>query len=150
LTTPELDVGGEYALGHYTHEKNPVTAMAGLTTIDVIEEEGLVENAARLGDIALQRLRELKQTVPVIGDVRGRGLLFGMELVTNRETKDPANDLAEAVFYRCLEKGLSFKITMGNSLTFTPPLILTDEQLDFALTVIEESLVEECQIAGFV
>lgn len=79
---------------------------------------------------------------------RGRGFLFGIELVTDGEAKTAANDLAEAVFYRCLDKGLSFKISLGNTLTFTPPLILTEEQLEFALQVIEESLDEECRLAG--
>ncbi len=148
LTTPELDIGENYAFGHYTHEKNPVSAAAGLTTIQIIEDEGLVGNASQLGNIALQRLQELQNRCSVIGDVRGRGFLFGVELVTDRETKTAANDLAEAVFYRCLDKGLSFKISMGNTLTFTPPLILTEEQLDFALTVVEDAITEECQLAG--
>lgn len=148
VTTPELDVGAEYAFGHYTHEKNPVSAMAGLTTIDIIEREGLVENAARLGEKALTRMREMQEKYSVIGDVRGRGLLLGMELVTDPEAKTPADDLAEAVLYRCLDKGLSFKLSLGNTLTLTPPLILTDAQLGFALDVIEESLIEECQLAG--
>jgi 4-aminobutyrate aminotransferase len=143
LTTPELDVGKDFAFGHYTHEKNPVSAIAGLTTISIIEEEGLVANAQKLGEIALIRLREMQTRYPIIGDVRGRGFLFGIELVEDPVTKKPANDLAEAVLYRCLDKGLSFKLSMGNTLTFTPPLILTLEQLEFALQVIEESLHEE-------
>lgn len=148
VTTPELDVGAQYAFGHYTHEKNPVSAAAGLATINIIEDEGLVENAARLGDIALQRLRDMQTRYPVIGDVRGRGMLFGIELITDAQTKEPAHDLAEAVLYRCLEKGLSFKLSLGNTMTFTPPLILTEMQLDFALDVIEQSLIEECRLAG--
>lgn len=148
VTTPELDVGAEYAFGHYTHEKNPVSAMAGLTTIDIIEQEGLVENAARLGDKALARMRGMQINHKVIGDVRGRGLLLGMELVTDPEAKTAADDLAEAVLYRCLDKGLSFKLSLGNTLTLTPPLILNDEQLEFAMNVIEESLMEECRLAG--
>lgn len=143
LTTPELDVGKDFAFGHYTHEKNPVSAIAGLTTINIIEEEGLVANAQKLGEIALSRLREMQSRYPIIGDVRGRGFLFGIELVEDPVTKKPANDLAEAVLYRCLDKGLSFKLSMGNTLTFTPPLILTLEQLEFSLQVIEESLREE-------
>jgi 4-aminobutyrate aminotransferase len=149
VTTAELDVGAAFAFGHYTHEKNPVSAVAGLTTINIIEDDALVDNAARLGHIALQRLRDMQSRYPVIGDVRGRGMLFGIDLVTNTQTKEPANDLAEAVLYRCLEKGLSFKLSLGNTLTLTPPLILTEGQLDFALTVIEESLLEECRLAGF-
>lgn len=148
MTGPELDIGQDYAFGHYTHEKNPVSATAGLTTIRIIEDEGLVQNAATLGEKALQRLRDMQTRYPVIGDVRGRGFLFGIELVTDKDTKAPANDLAEAVFYRCLDKGLSFKISLGNTLTFTPPLILTEQQLEFALQVVEESLYEECKLAG--
>ena len=142
LTRPELDVAGEFAFGHYTHEKNPVSARAALTTIEIIEDEGLVENAATLGGHALARLNEFKRKCPTVGDVRGRGFLFGIELVNSRDGKEPANDLAEEVFYRCLDEGLSFKITMGNTLTFTPPLILTREQMDQALDVVEKCLSE--------
>ncbi len=148
LCSPELDLGGQFALGHYTHEKNPVTATAGLTTIEIIEQDNLVENAAKLGDLALRRLRQMQQQLPVIGDVRGRGLLFGIELVLDSNNKSPADDLAEAVLYRCMDKGLSFKITMGNTLTFTPPLILSEQQLNDALCIIEESIYEECKLAG--
>ena len=107
---------------------------------DIIEEEGLVENAEKLGHHAIERLKILKEKHPSIGDVRGRGFLFGVELVTNKNKKKPANDLAEEVFYRCLNKGLSFKISMGNVLTFTPPLILTKTQMDFAIDTISECL----------
>ena len=148
LSSPQLDLGGQFALGHYTHEKNPVTATAGLTTIEIIEQGNLVENAAVLGDVALQSLRLMQQRLPVIGDVRGRGFLFGIELILDSSDKTPADDLAEAVLYRCMDKGLSFKITMGNTLTFTPPLILTERQLDDALSIVEESIAEECKLAG--
>ena len=142
LAKPELDVAGDFAFGHYTHEKNPVSARAALTTIDIIETEGLVENAATLGDYALTQLVDMKSRYNVIGDVRGRGFLIGIELVLDSELKTPANDLAEDVYYRCLKKGLSFKISMGNVLTLTPPLILTKQQMDQALETIEQSLGE--------
>lgn len=148
LTSVDADNGKDFAFGHYTHEKNPVSAIAGLTTINIIEDENLVSNAKALGLLALNRLREMQARYPVIGDVRGRGFLFGVELVEDPISKKPANDLAEAVLYRCLDKGLSFKLSMGNTLTFTPPLILTAEQLEFALQVIEESIHEECLIVG--
>lgn len=140
LARPEFDVAGEFAIGHYTHEKNPVTARAALTTIQIIEEEGLVENAARLGAHALERLAAMKDKHAAIGDIRGRGLLIGVDLVTDRETKEPANDLAEEVFYRALDKGLSFKITMGNVLTLTPPLILTQGEMDRALDIVHAAI----------
>jgi len=140
LARPELDVAGDYAFGHYTHEKNPVSARAALTTIEIIEDENLVKNAATLGTYALDRLNEMKDKHPSIGDIRGRGFLIGIDLVLNRQDKTPANDLAEEVFYRCLDKGLSFKTTMGNVLTLTPPLILTKAQMDFALDTISQCL----------
>jgi len=128
LARPELDVGADWAFGHYTHEKNPVTARAALTTIEIIEDEGLVENAARVGAVALARLNELKG-IPVIGDVRGRGLLLGIELVRDVEGMEPDNALAEATLYAALDRGLSFKTTMGNVLTLTPPLTITEAQM---------------------
>ncbi|MGI9406912.1 MAG: (R)-1-hydroxy-2-aminoethylphosphonate ammonia-lyase [Hyphomicrobiaceae bacterium] len=148
LARPGLDVAGDYAFGHYTHEKNPVTARAGLTTIEIIEDEGLVENAATVGAQAIARLNDMKDRHPTIGDVRGRGFLIGVELVASREDKEPANDLAEEVFYRCLDNGLSFKITMGNTLTFTPPLILTREQMEQALDIVDTCLGEATQALG--
>ena len=139
---PELDVAGHYALGHYTHEKNPVLARAALTTIEIIEDEGLTENAATVGACAIERIEEMKTRHPLIGDVRGRGFLIGIELVSDRETKAPANDAAETVLYGALDEGLSFKTTMGNVLTLTPPLITTHEQMDLALDIIEKCINE--------
>ena len=140
---PTLDVAGEYAYGHYTHEKNPVTARAALATLEVIEREGLVENAERVGSHALARLLEMKRRHLLIGDVRGRGLLLGIELVTDRDAKTPAADAAEGVLYRALSRGLSFKTTMGNVLTLTPPLVTTREQMDRALDILDQCLAEE-------
>ena len=98
---------------------------AALTTIEIIEDERLVENAARVGAFALERLAEMRARIPAIGDVRGRGLLLGIELVRDRATRSRPTTLAEAVLYAALTRGLSFKITMGNVLTLTPPLTVT-------------------------
>ena len=76
-------------------------------------------------------------------DVRGRGLLLGIDLVEDRETKAPATDTAEAVLYRCLDAGLNFKTTMGNVLTLTPPLIVTEAQMAAALDIIEAAIATE-------
>jgi 4-aminobutyrate aminotransferase len=141
-----LDVAGEYAYGHYTHEKNPVTARAALATLEVIDREGLVENAARVGSHALARLQEMKARHRLIGDVRGRGFLLGIELVRDRDTQAPAADAAESVLYRALSRGLSFKTTMANVLTLTPPLITTREQMDDALDILDECLAEEASV----
>ncbi|RBO95958.1 (R)-1-hydroxy-2-aminoethylphosphonate ammonia-lyase [Pseudochrobactrum asaccharolyticum] len=137
----DLDVCGDFAIGHYTHEKNPVTTRAALTTIQIIEEEGLVQRAAELGQYVINRLRELQLRSPHVGDVRGRGLLFGVELVRDRQSREPDNALAEAVYYRCLEGGVSFKISQGNVLTLSPPLIITQQELEQALTIVEKAIL---------
>ena len=139
----DLDVASDYAIGHYTHEKNPVTARAALTTLQIIEDEGLVERAAELGRAAATRLQDLKARHPVVGDVRSRGLLMGVELVEDRDSKTPAHDLAEAVYYRSLDKGLSFKITMGNVLTLSPPLVIEEADLMRGLDIVGEAIAEE-------
>ena len=76
-----------------------------------------------------------------IGD--DRGLVLGVELVQDRETKAPANDAAEAVFYRALERGLSFEVTMGNVLTLTPPLVIAEEDLMRGLDILEACIAAE-------
>jgi 4-aminobutyrate aminotransferase len=140
LARAELDVAEDWAFGHYTHEKNPVTCRAALTTIEIIEDEKLVENAARIGALALKRLRDMQRRYPLVGDVRGRGLLLGLELVGAK--KSPAKDEAEAIMYRALEKGLAFKTTMGNVLTLTPPLVITEAEMHAALDILEACIGE--------
>ncbi len=137
----DLDVAGDYAIGHYTHEKNPVTARAALTTIAIIEDEGLPDRAAELGAMAMARLSELMTRSPHIGEVRGRGLMMGVELVEDRDSYRPARALAERVYYRCLEEGLSFKISAGNVLTLSPPLVIDRADLDRALGIVERAIL---------
>jgi len=117
ICRPEIDVCGSFAFGHYTHQKNPVTTRAGLTTLQIIEDEQLVANAAHVGAVDLRRLREMMDRHPLIGDVRGRSCLMGAELVVDRTTRAPACDAAGAVLYQALNRGLNFKTTMGNVLT---------------------------------
>lgn len=136
----ELNVCGEFAIGHYTHEKNPVTARAALTTLDIIEDEGLVERAAELGQYALDRLREFGRASPIVGDVRGRGLMLGVEIVSDKAGRTPAPDLAERIYYKCLDEGLSFKISGGCTLTLSPPLVISRDDLDRALSIVEAAI----------
>ncbi|MCY0094796.1 (R)-1-hydroxy-2-aminoethylphosphonate ammonia-lyase [Hoeflea ulvae] len=139
----DLDVCGDFAIGHYTHEKNPVTARAALTTIQIIEDEGLVERSAELGAYALNRLRAFAPKSPFVGDVRGRGLMFGVEIVDDRETRAEGRDRAERIYYRCLEAGLSFKISAGCVLTLSPPLTIARQDLDRALDIVETAILAE-------
>ncbi|MGI9133973.1 MAG: (R)-1-hydroxy-2-aminoethylphosphonate ammonia-lyase, partial [Rhodoferax sp.] len=142
IARADLDVAGAYALGHYTHEKNPVTAAAALATLEVIEREQLVANAAVVGIYAMERLQEMQQRHALIGDVRGRGFLIGVELVSSRDGKTPNAQAAERVMYAAMARGLSFKTTMGNVLTLTPPLITTREQMDQALDILDQCLAQ--------
>ena len=141
-----LNVATHTALGHYTHEKNPVACAAGLATLDVIRDENLVAHAAALGDYTLGRLHELKRRHPLIGDVRGKGLLMGIELVRPATTPHgapvPATDEAERIMYAALKRGLNFKVTMGNILTLTPALVISRGEMDQAIGILEECLTE--------
>jgi 4-aminobutyrate aminotransferase len=138
----DLDVAGNRALGHYTHEKSPVACAAALATIQYIEKHNLADHARKLGRHSLNRLEEMKKSHPLIGDVRGLGLFLGIELVKDQKTRERANDEAEAVMYKALTKGLSFKLTMGNIITLTPSLTITKDEMDKALQIIEDSIAE--------
>jgi 4-aminobutyrate aminotransferase len=140
IARARLEVAGDRALGHYTHEKNPVACAAALATLEYIESRGLLAHARDLGRYALDRMRAMMNRHPLIGDVRGVGLLLGMELVTDRGTRVRATDEAEAVMYDALSRGLSFKLTMGNIITLVPPLTITREEMDEALGILDASL----------
>ena len=143
LARDDLNVAGDFAIGHYTHEKNPVTARAALETLAIIEDEGLAERAARLGDAAMDQLREFAVSSPIVGDVRGRGLMIGVEIVSDKAAKtvDPAR--AEAILYRCLDAGLSFKVSQGCVLTLSPPLTIAQADLDRALRIVQDAITAE-------
>lgn len=133
-----LDVAGDRAIGHYTHEKNPLLSRIGLETLAILEDERLPERAAALGARAMERLQAMARRHRAIAEVRGLGLLIGVELA--EPDGSPAVDLADAVLYACLERGLSFKVTMGSVLTLSPPLTIAEDDLDRALDIVDEAL----------
>ncbi|WDP92693.1 MAG: aspartate aminotransferase family protein [Desulfobacter sp.] len=139
----DLDLAGDRALGHYTHEKNPVACAAALATLDIIEANGLLSRARRLGAHAMARLGYLKEQFPLVGDVRGQGLLFGADLVIDRQSRQPAAQAADRIMYACLEQGLSFKVSRGSFLTLTPPLTVKQEELEQAFDIITNALTHE-------
>ncbi len=143
VVRPELDVCGEFAIGHYTHEKNPVTTRAALTTLQIIEDESLVARSAELGAYAMERLQNSLAGCSIVGDIRGRGLMFGIEIVADKETKEVGKDLAERIYYACLEAGLSFKISQDCVLTLSPPLTISRDELDAALSIVETAISEQ-------
>ena len=142
IARERFDIAPERALGHYTHEKSPLACAAALATLAYIEQHDLVERARDLGRYALGRLIAMGQRHTLIGDVRGLGLLLGIELVTDRVTRARATEQAEAVMYRALSRGLSFKLTMGNIITLTPPLTIAREEIDLALDILDTCLSE--------
>jgi 4-aminobutyrate aminotransferase len=142
LAREGLNVAADRALGHYTHEKNPVAAAAALATLDVIESENLLAHVRELSAFALDRLGQMQSRHPLVGEVRGLGLLLGVELTTDRRTMARATEAADQVMYAALRRGLSFKVTMGNILQLTPALTITREQLADALDRLEASVAE--------
>ena len=132
IAHPDLDVADEYSIGHYTHEKNPVSCAAGLATLEVIESEGLVERSRVLGEKGLARLRAFGEDQPTVVDVRGLGLLFGIELSDQ--------SFAERCMYECLSKGLSFKVSSGTVLTLAPPLNISEVDLEDAFSIVEDAI----------
>ncbi len=128
-----------------SHVSDPLPAAVGLAVINVIEEEGLVAQAQQLGDYLMAGLRELQNRHEQIGDVRGKGLLVGIELVEDRTTKKPADALGVAVGDECLRRGLSMNIVrstggMLNCFRMAPPLSITESEIDIALGIIDDAL----------
>jgi len=132
IAREDLDVAADRALGHYTHEKSSVGRAAALATLDVIRDEGLLERSHELGAHGLERLRRMQSEFAAIRAVRGLGVSFGVEV--------SGAALAEALMYRCLTNGLSFKVGGGNVLTLCPPLTITRQQLDQAFDILAVSL----------
>lgn len=142
LAREDLDVAPDRSLGHFTHEKNPVACAAGLATIDCIQEDALLENARTIGAEALKALEQLRQDYALIGSVRGLGLLLGIELLKPGNPPERAVREAEKIMYGALERGLSFKVTMGNLLTLTPPLTVTKAQMSQAIEILRSCFEE--------
>ncbi len=113
-----------------------------MTTIEIIESEGLVDRADELGRNAKGRLQNTLANCSIVGDIRGRGLMFGVEIVTNKADKTAGNRLAEQIYYACLAKGLSFKISQGCVLTLSPPLIIGRDDLERALSIVETAILD--------
>ena len=136
-----MDAPGPGAIGG-TYVGNPVAQAAALAVLDVIDEEGLVERSAAIGETIRTRMYAWQERWDEIGDVRGLGAMLAIELVTDRDTKEPAAEATNAVVDAALERGLLL-ITCGiygNCIRVLAPLVITDAELDEALAVWEESL----------
>jgi 4-aminobutyrate aminotransferase len=144
-----LDVGSALAL--FTTTGSALCCAAGLATIEAIQGDGLVTNARRVGAYLHDRLRDLQDRHSLVGDVRGLGLIQGMELVKDRVSKEPASTEAAKVVYRAFELGLMvFYVGMfSNVLEITPPLILTEAEADEGVAILDQALsdVEAGQVS---
>ena len=140
----EEDCVGKGFLHVTSHVSDPLPAAAGLAVLEVIEEERLVERAREQGEYLLGRLRELQAAHEQIGDVRGRGLLVGLELVEDRESRRPADALGAAVTAECLRRGLSMNIVRAgsgaNCFRMAPPLTISGDDIDLAVEILDSSL----------
>ncbi|WP_329355109.1 aspartate aminotransferase family protein [Vibrio natriegens] len=145
VTKDKYNTAEQISMGHYTHEKSPIGCAAALATMEVIEQENLLDKAKADGQFMREKLLEMKAKYPVIGDVRGIGMLWGVELVTDHETKQRAFDEAEAVLYQCLNNGVSFKVSQGNVIQLSPPLVITREQLTLAMAIFDEAIAKVCK-----
>jgi 4-aminobutyrate aminotransferase len=134
------NVAQNISLGHFTHEKNPLGCVAALAMLEFIEQNNILGKVEEDADFMRSALGALQQKYPLIGDVRGIGLLWGIELVKDRGTREKASEEAEAIMYECLKNGLSFKVSQGNVIQLSPPLIITREELTEALRILEEAL----------
>ena len=140
LAREHLNIAAEKAIGHYTHEKNPVAAAAGLATLEFIESENLLEHVRVISALALETLSAMKSRHPLIGDVRGLGLILGVELVKDRATMERDSEAADQVMYEALRRGLNFKIAMGNVLLLTPALTISAAEMERALGILETAV----------
>ncbi|HHF2898041.1 TPA: aspartate aminotransferase family protein [Vibrio alginolyticus] len=145
VTKDKYNTAEQISMGHYTHEKSPIGCAAALATMEAIEQDGLLDKAKADSQLMREKLLEMKAKYPLIGDVRGIGMLWGIELVTDHESKARAYDEAEAVLYQCLNNGVSFKVSQGNVIQLSPPLIITREQLTEALAIFEEAIAKVCK-----
>jgi 4-aminobutyrate aminotransferase len=120
---------------------NPLCCAAALATLDLVEQQ-YAANAAGVGAYFIERLRGLQARHPEIGDVRGRGLFIGVELVTDRVSKRPASRLCDAVITRAFHNGLILLSCGASTLRFMPPLVVSRAEIDEALTILDASLAE--------
>lgn len=142
VTHDKYNVCQHRSIGHYTHEKNALCSAAAIAEIEYIGAHKLCAHAASLGQYAVERLNDLKQKHSLIGHVAGLGLHIGIDLVSDPKTKARAVDEAELIMFKCLEKGLSAKTIEGNVLTLRPALIITQEEMDRAIDIIDEAIGE--------
>jgi len=121
-----------------------VACRAALAVLETFEKERLLDRAEVIGERVMERFKKMERDHEIVGDVRGVGAMVAMELVKDRATREPAKDETSALVKKCYEKGLVTISagTYGNIMRILMPLVITDEQLDRGLNILEESLGE--------
>lgn len=121
---------------------NPMSCAAGLATLEIIEDEFIIENSQKMGSFILERLKQIKEKSSFIGDVRGKGCMLGIEFVKNKTTKEPFAKFVDELYKICIDKFLIPGVPGYNVLRLAPPLIIDKEIANIALNILEEAIVE--------
>ncbi len=127
---------------------NPMAAAAGLASLEVIEEENLVEKAEKLGDFMIRSLKEIQNNHKIIGEVRGKGCLLGMEVIKDQKTREPFDQAGQKIYQKAFSKGLAW-IPAGHNLRMSPALIMEQEVAQKALEIIDASITEVEKELGY-
>jgi 2,2-dialkylglycine decarboxylase (pyruvate) len=149
MTTAEIEAAAHRKgfLFYTTHVSDPLPAAVGLAVLDVVKEEQLVKRARELGRRLFDGLLALKQRYPCIGDVRGRGLMLGVEIVTDRQSKQPDHELGARIAAEAFRRGLSMNIVklpgLGGVFRIAPPLTITESEIDLGLRLMSEAIEHE-------
>ena len=142
ITRDRFNQAAQISLGHYTHEKSPLGCAAALATLNVIRRDKLLAKVQADEAFMAEALSALEARHPQIGQCRGLGLLWAIELVSDRQSKERACDAAQQVLYACLRRGLSFKLAQGNVIQLSPPLVISRDELQRAITILDQALTE--------
>lgn len=131
-------------LFYTTHVSDPLPAAVGLAVLDIVEEDGLVARASEMGARLFQGLDRLRQRYECVGDVRGRGMMAGVEIVTDRHSRQPDHDLGARIAAAALDRGLSMNIVklpgMGGVFRLAPPLTITEDDLESGLSILDQAI----------
>lgn len=121
---------------------NPLSCVAASAVIDAIQEEKLLENANKQGNYIMKRIGELQEKSEIVGDVRGKGLMIGVEIVESKESKKPAPQKASEIMIRSWKRGVNVITCGASTIRVAPPLVITRDLVDAALDIIEDSMKE--------
>ena len=126
----------------FTTGANPVCCEAALATIEILEKEQLIQETERKGEVAKKRMKEWKSKFDCVGDVRGKGLSIGIDIVSDKSSKTKDSEASLKICNRCFDRGVVIIAIAGSVLRFQPPLVITDEELNTALNILEETIEE--------